>query len=99
MNKVGVSNESQLLQMLARGRIDVLVGTDCQVDYALLTPELGGRIVKAAYRPEARTELYIGFSRQRLERLPQLAAALETLLREGWVGQAARRYQTVVAHQ
>ena len=99
LNKVGVSNESQLLQMLARGRIDVLVGTDCQVDYALLTPELGGRIVKAAYRPEARTELYIGFSRQRLARLPQLAAALETLLREGWVARAARRYQTVVAHQ
>lgn len=99
LNKVGVSNESQLLQMLVRGRIDVLVGTDCQVDYALLTPELGGRIVKAAYRPEARTDLYIGFSRQRLERLPQLAAALETLLREGWVARAARRYQVVVAHQ
>ena len=90
LNKVGVSNESQLLQMLARGRIDVLVGTDCQVDYALLAPELAGRIVKAAYRPEARTERYIGFSRQSLQRLPQLSAALESLLREGWIARAAR---------
>ncbi|MGA4322456.1 substrate-binding periplasmic protein [Ectopseudomonas hydrolytica] len=99
LNKVGVSNESQLLEMLARGRIDVLVGTDCQVDYALLAPELAGRIVKAAYRPEARTELYIGFSRQRLQRLPQLSAALEALLREGWIARAALRYQRVVARQ
>ena len=99
LDKVGVSTENQLLQMLVRGRIDVLVGTDCQVDYALLTPELGGRIVKAAYYPEVRTELYIGFSRQRLEHLPQLARALETLLREGWVARAALRYQVVVARR
>ncbi|HEY1026483.1 MAG TPA: transporter substrate-binding domain-containing protein [Pseudomonas sp.] len=99
LSKVGVSNESQLLEMLARGRIDALVGTDCQVDYALLDPALAGRIVKAAYRPDARTDLYIGFSRQRLERMPQLATALEALLREGWVTRAAVRYQAVVAGQ
>lgn len=99
LDKVGVSNEQQLLEMLALGRIDVLVGTDCQVDYSLLDPKLAGRIVKAAYQPQARTELYIGFSRKRLERMPELAAALDTLLREGWIANAALRYQPVVAHQ
>ena len=99
LDKVGVSNEQQLLEMLALGRIDVLVGTDCQVDYSLLDPMLAGRIVKAAYQPQARTELYIGFSRKRLERMPELAAALDTLLREGWIANAALRYQPVVAHQ
>lgn len=99
LDKVGVSNEQQLLEMLARGRIDALVGTDCQVDYSLLEPKLAGRIVKAAYQPEARTELYIGFSRKRLERMPELAAALDTLQREGWIANAALRYQPVVAHQ
>lgn len=97
LNKIGVSNEKQLLEMLVRGRIDVLVGTDCQVDYALLAPELAGRIVKAAYHPDARTALYIGFSRQRLTHLPALAAALDELLREGWLAHAALRYQPVVA--
>lgn len=97
LDKVGVSHENQLLQMLARGRIDALVGTDCQVDYALLDPELAGRIVKAVYRPEARTELYIGFSRQRLAHMPRLAAALDAMLREGWVARAALRYQAVAA--
>lgn len=99
LDKVGVSSEQQLLDMLVRGRLDVLVGTDCQVDYALLAPELAGRIVRAAYHPDARTALYIGFSRKRLERLPALAAALDELLREGWVANAALRYQPVVAHQ
>jgi len=99
LDKVGVSNESQLLEMLVRGRIDALVGTDCQVDYALLAPELAGRIVKAAFRPEARTALYIGFSRKRLARMPALAAALDQLLREGWIANAALRYQPVVARQ
>ncbi|MFA7822583.1 substrate-binding periplasmic protein [Aeromonas dhakensis] len=99
LDKIGVSNEQQLLEMLALGRIDVLVGTDCQVDYSLLDPMLAGRIVKAAYQPQARTELYIGFSRKRLERMPELAAALDTLLREGWIANAALRYQPVVAHQ
>ncbi|WP_395502893.1 substrate-binding periplasmic protein [Ectopseudomonas mendocina] len=99
LDKVGVSSEQQLLDMLVRGRLDVLVGTDCQVDYALLAPELAGRIARAAYHPDARTALYIGFSRKRLERLPALAAALDELLREGWVANAALRYQPVVAHQ
>ncbi|PKQ41760.1 ABC transporter substrate-binding protein [Pseudomonas sp. YY-1] len=99
LDKVGVSNEQQLLEMLARGRIDALVGTDCQVDYSLLDPKLAGRIAKAAYQPEARTELYIGFSRKRLARMPELAAALDTLLHEGWLANAALRYQPVVANQ
>lgn len=99
LDKVGVSNEQQLLEMLTRGRIDALVGTDCQVDYSLLDPKLAGRIAKAAYQPEARTELYIGFSRKRLARMPELAAALDTLLHEGWLANAALRYQPVVANQ
>ncbi|XLX39687.1 substrate-binding periplasmic protein [Ectopseudomonas mendocina] len=99
LDKVGVSSERQLLEMLVRGRIDVLVGTDCQVDYALLAPDLAGRIVKAAYHPDARTALYIGFSRKRLARQPALAAVLDELLREGWIANAALRYQPVVARQ
>jgi len=80
LDKIGVSNEKQRLEMLVRGRIDVLVGTDCQVDYALPAPELAGRLVKAAYQPQAPTALFIGFSRTRLTHLPALAAALGSTL-------------------
>lgn len=95
LSKVGVTSERQLLHMLVRGRIDVLVGTDCQVDYALLAPEFAGRIVKAAYRPPMRTDLYIGFSRLRLAHAEQLAEALEAMLEDGWIAGMAQRYQVV----
>lgn len=96
LRKVGVSSESQLLQMLRHKRLKLVVGTDCQVDYELLQdPQLAGRIVKLAYRPPARTELFLGFSRQRAlgaER-EAIAQALGQMLDEGWVAEAARRYR------
>lgn len=93
--KFGVNNETQLLQMLALGRLQVVIGTDCQVDYELRDPHLAGRILRTAYQPEARTDLYIGFSRQRplaAER-KLIAQALAQMLAEGWVQRAAARYQ------
>lgn len=94
LTKVGVKNEQQLLQMQLRGRVDLLVGTDCQLDYQLRDPALGSRVVKLAYRPDSTTELFIGFSRQdarpREEEL--IGTALRQLLDEGWVTRAAARY-------
>ncbi|BAU72461.1 substrate-binding periplasmic protein [Metapseudomonas furukawaii] len=95
LRKVGVSGEGQLLEMLQRKRLQLVIGTDCQVDYELLrNPKLAGRIVKLAYRPPARTELFVGFSRQRVL-APQrdaIAQALGQMLDEGWVLKAAQRY-------
>jgi polar amino acid transport system substrate-binding protein len=98
LRKTAVNNESQLLGMLARGRLDALVGTDCQVDYELRDPRLAARIAKAQYRPEARTELFIGFSRQRPRQaeFSRVAQVLEQLHAEGWIAQAAQRYRVPV---
>jgi len=95
LNKVGVTTETQLLDMLVRGRLQAIIGTDCQVDYQLRDLQWATRIVKAAYRPEFRTELYIGFSRQRglSAEYRTLSKALDQLQAEGWIAQAARRYQ------
>lgn len=94
LTKVGVKNEQQLLQMQLRGRVDLLVGTDCQLDYQLRDPALASRVVKLAYRPESTTELFIGFSRQdaRLREQALIGAALRQMLDEGWLKQAAARY-------
>lgn len=61
LTKIGVKNEEQLLQMQLRGRIEVLIGTDCQVDFQLRDPQLAGQLVKlaaaadaAVHRPVAR---------------------------------------------
>ncbi|WP_271410615.1 substrate-binding periplasmic protein [Pseudomonas sp. Q1-7] len=96
LNKVGVGNEGQLLDMLRHKRLQLVIGTDCQVDYELLRdPTLAGRIVKLAYRPPARTELFLGFSRQRSLQGQRrvIAEALGQMIDEGWVLDAARRYR------
>lgn len=79
LTKIGVKNEEQLLQMQLRGRIEVLIGTDCQL----------------AYQPPQQTLLFIGLSRAspRLAERERLSAALQALLREGWLERAAQRYR------
>ena len=95
LRKVAVNNEQQLLEMLMRGRLQAIIGTDCQVDYALRDPRWHGHIVKAALTPAAHTDLYIGFSRQRLRssEYQLLSQALSALEQEGWVAAAMRAYQ------
>lgn len=96
LRKTAVNTESQLLEMLSRGRLQAVIGTDCQVDYELRDARWKGLIAKAEFRPEAHTDLYIGFSRQRgLQAQYQLVSrALAQLQAEGWITQAAQRYQS-----
>lgn len=94
LNKVAVTNESQLLEMLARGRIQAFVGTDCQVDYELQDPQKAQGIAKAAFVPEVNSELYIGFSRKgaHAEAKQKVSQVLEQLREEGWMTRRALRY-------
>lgn len=93
--KVGVKNEDQLLQMQLRGRVEVMVGTDCQVDFQLRDLDLGQRLVKLSYRPPSRTLLYLGLSRAsgRDAERQRLEQALRELLRDRWLRQAAKAYR------
>ncbi|GLK92234.1 substrate-binding periplasmic protein [Pseudomonas turukhanskensis] len=93
--KRGVNNEQQLLQMLLRGRLNAVIGTDCQVDFELLQPQYAKRIAKAQYLPDAHTQLFIGFSRAsaRLHEETLVTTALQQLLEEGWIKRQAQRYQ------
>jgi len=96
LRKTAVNTENQLLEMLVRGRLQAVIGTDCQVDYELRDARWNGRIVKAAFQPEARTDLYIGFSRQRAlqTEYQQVSEALAQMQAEGWIAKTAQRYQS-----
>lgn len=93
--KVGVKNEDQLLQMQLRGRVEVMIGTDCQVDFQLRDLDLGQRLVKLSYRPPSRTLLYLGLSRASEHDADRavLEQALRELLRDQWLRQAAKAYR------
>ena len=93
--KVGVKNEAQLLKMQLRGRVELMIGTDCQVDYQLRDPALAARLAKLAFRPQQQTNLYLGLSRvgQHARERQLLVQALEQLQSDGGLAAIAQRYQ------
>ncbi len=60
----GVVTEIQLLKMAERGRIDLFIGTDCQVDYEISKRNLWGKLKKVSYQPVQKVQLYLGLSSQ-----------------------------------
>ncbi len=85
MNKFGVATEDQLLRMIAVGRLDAFVGTDCQVDYEIREKGLDGALDKAAYRPGNRVDLYLGISRYSIlfDRIADVEHAMRDMARDG----------------
>ncbi|WP_432735296.1 substrate-binding periplasmic protein [Maridesulfovibrio sp. FT414] len=94
LNKFGVNSEAELLDMLVAGHLDLIVGTDCQVEYDIARRQLSGRIRKEAYQPDYRIDLYIGASaRSRWrERMGELSAVLIKMLQNGTVDRISSRY-------
>lgn len=66
LSKTGVATEEQLIKMILAGRLDAFVGTDCQVDYELVSQGLTDKIEKATFRPGNKVDLYFGVSRYSL---------------------------------
>jgi polar amino acid transport system substrate-binding protein len=62
LDKVGVSTEQQLLEMLALGRIDVTIGTEPNIGYDIAVAGLRDSLEPTAYAPEIETPLYFGLS-------------------------------------
>lgn len=96
LNKIGVKNEAQLLRMQLRERVDLMIGTDCQVDYQLRDPALAARLTKLAYQPPQQTPLYLGLSRASKRRADvhrPLMQAMQQLQRDGGLAAIVQRYQ------
>jgi polar amino acid transport system substrate-binding protein len=88
-----VSTEIQLLKMAQRGRLDVFIGTDCQVDYEITRQGLWGKLVKATYQPEKSVELYLGVTKQQDTSLAKkLGNALIELHKSGKLEQIKSKY-------
>ncbi|OOV88113.1 substrate-binding periplasmic protein [Oceanospirillum linum] len=64
LQKTQLTQESVLLPLLASGRIDSYIGTDCQADFELARSSWYQQLVKAPFNPESNTPLYIGLSKK-----------------------------------
>jgi polar amino acid transport system substrate-binding protein len=93
IDKHGVPTEDQLQRMVERGHLPLMIGTDCQVDYALSQRNEAG-LVKADYRPPYPVLLYLGLSKHsphQALRQP-LAQALQEMMASGEIAALAQTY-------
>lgn len=91
--KTAISREVQLLKMANSGNIELLIGTDCQVDYELMQrDELV--LTKAPWQPAERIDLYYGFSQ--VNELNTAKTKIETVLQamqnDGYFDALGARY-------
>lgn len=93
IDKHGVPTEDQLQRMVERGHLPLMIGTDCQVDYALSQRNEAG-LVKADYRPPHPVVLYLGMSKRSPHHGlgPALAQALQEMVASGEVEGLAKAY-------
>ncbi|ACS80853.1 substrate-binding periplasmic protein [Maridesulfovibrio salexigens] len=94
LKKIDKDSEKQLLDMLTAGRLDVIIGTDCQVDYELNLRNQQGIIVKQPYIPDYSIDLYIGASKKSRWnfRMRELNKVLRELKEEGAIKDIADKY-------
>jgi len=94
LNKIGMAEEINLIEMLKKKRLDAIVGTDCQIDYQIQADNLSDLIEKADYRPGNSVDLYVGISKKSpwANRLDEFNATIRDLVEEGFVEEAAKAY-------
>lgn len=94
LQKRAVTNEQQLLKMLALKRMKVIIGTDCQADFEIAKLGLQNQVEKTSYRPEKRIDLYVGISRKStlINKMDEINSVLKNIIDEGKVKEFASKY-------
>lgn len=92
--KIPIKNESLMLKMMQEGRWDVMIGTDCQVDYDIRLHDLESVIRKEPYQPDARIGLHLAISRKSalVDRIDELNEVLQGLVDDGTIDRIASHY-------
>lgn len=87
-------NERTMLRVLVKGRVDLIVGTDCQVEHDVHEMGLENMIEETDYKPESPVNLYIGVSKKSpyADRIEELDAVLRALLKEGAMDELRLKY-------
>jgi polar amino acid transport system substrate-binding protein len=79
LNKVSLTTEIQILQMLSLSRLDVAIGTDPNMSWDVKRLGYGDKLEMTEYKPSATTQLYIGLSRK--SSIIAMATAIDVAIR------------------
>jgi len=94
LKKFGVSTEKQLIKMLVHGHLDVIIGTDCNIEHDIAKLEAKGKIEKAHYMPDKKIKLYVGISTKSkfLKQYHRLNRIIKELVEKGEIDKIAESY-------
>jgi len=94
--KHGAPKEIFLIKMLVNKHLDVIIGTDANVDYDIAQLALKEKIEKAYYSPIEKTKLYIGISKKSgfLSRCDEVDTIINKLVETGKIQRSAKKYFT-----
>jgi polar amino acid transport system substrate-binding protein len=95
IKKTGLSSEAQLLQVLALGRIDIIIGTDPNLSYEIARLGYSNVLAPTSYQPSKNTELFITISRKSpiMARSKEIEQILQRLMKEGKIDKIISSYR------
>jgi polar amino acid transport system substrate-binding protein len=95
LQKVGLTDEAQILRVISLGRVDVAIGTDPNLSWDIARGGYGARVERTAYQPPDRTDLFIAVSKKSplAARLDEIDAALKGMLADGSIADILGRYR------
>lgn len=95
LNKIGLSTEQQLLQVLALKRLDLVIGTDPNISYDVARLGYVDQLEPTVYTPSEKTELFFTLSRKSpfIDLAPRIEAILRALLADGSIKKILERYR------
>jgi len=95
LNKVELSNETQLIKMLVLGRVDAIIGTDPNLSYDLLKANVRSKVEPAAYKPDKITKLYIGISKKSplSSRMKEIESVITDMINKNRINKLMTKYK------
>lgn len=92
--KRSVKNEIQLLRMLLVDRLQVIIGTDCQIDFDIAKMGYKDKFEKTEYKPNNNVNLYFTLSKKskHAKDLDKISTIIKDIIKEQKVKEFAKKY-------
>jgi len=94
IDKYPVASEIQLIKMLAKDRVDVIIGTDCQADYEIKKLGFTNKFDKTEFKPKNNVDLYITISKKSpfAKELKRVNEVIKQIVDEGKIKEYSKKY-------
>jgi polar amino acid transport system substrate-binding protein len=95
LQKMDLTNEVQILQMLVLGRIDLAIGTDPNISWDIAKEGFRGDLEQTTFRPPQKTDLYLAVSKKSsaLDLLPRIDSAINQMLADKTIEKIVSKYR------